>query len=300
MSKNTQKDLNPCPACGNSSWDSTGRVKDHSISGEWFQLKSCPVCHLKQTSPQPAQGEIGRYYASEDYVSHSDTRSGVINKLYHAARVLMLKKKHQWVLKASGQQTGYLLDVGAGTGHFPYYMKLSGWHAEGLEPDETARKVAAEKLNMPLDPIEKLDTLPENQYDVITLWHVLEHVHNPGSYFDRFRKILKPGGVLIIAVPNHTSRDAKRYKADWAAYDVPRHLWHFSPESMQKIMEKHGFTLTKKLPMHLDAFYVSMLSEKYRGKGIVGLVSAFFSGVKTYWSARKNVDTASSVIYIAK
>lgn len=300
VSEPLKNNLSLCPACGGQNWKLSDRVKDFSISEEWFELRMCDLCHLKATFPQPSEEEIGRYYASEDYVSHSDTKSGLINRLYHAARVFMLKKKHQWVVDASGKSKGALLDVGAGTGHFPHYMKLSGWLVTGLEPDEKARKIAAEKLNMEIDPIENLATLPAAQYDVITMWHVLEHVHDLKGYMERFRAILKPGGVLIIAVPNHTSSDAKKYGEKWAAYDVPRHLWHFSPKAMESLLHQHQFELINKLSMPLDAFYVSMLSEKYKGRGILGTISAFFAGLKTYFSAKKNVDNASSIIYIAK
>jgi SAM-dependent methyltransferase len=166
-------------------------------------------------------------------------------------------------------------------------MKLNGWQVAALEPDEKARKVAAEKLNMEIDPIENLGLLPSGYFDVITLWHVLEHVHDLSGYMKRFRAILKPGGRLIIAVPNHTSADANKYGTNWAAYDVPRHLWHFSPKAMETLFNQNQFTLERKLSMPLDAFYVSMLSEKYKGSGITGTVRAFFSGIKTYFSAKK-------------
>ena len=291
--------LMPCPACGNGVWTDAGQVKDYSISGEWFGLKECALCHLKATFPQPGENEIGRYYASEDYISHSDTKSGLINRLYHTAREYMLKKKLKWVQQASGKKSGILLDVGAGTGHFAHFMQSKGWEVTALEPDEKARKVAVEKLGINIHPLESLSKQNVRSFDVITLWHVLEHVHDLPGYMDHFRSILKPDGVLIIAVPNHTSRDARKYGAQWAAYDVPRHLWHFSPTSMEKLMARHHFTLTEKIPMTLDAFYVSMLSEKYKGNDVLGSVGGFVSGLQTLMATSNNVDQASSVIYIA-
>ncbi len=291
--------LEPCPACGNGTWTDAGQVKDYSITGEWFALKECSLCHLKATYPQPNEAEIGRYYASEDYISHSDTKSGLINRLYHTAREYMLKKKYSWVRQASGKESGTLLDVGAGTGHFAHFMQLKGWQVTALEPDEKARKVAAEKLGINIQPLESLGNQKAGSYDVITLWHVLEHVHDLSGYMDHFRSILKPDGVLMIAVPNYTSTDAHKYGAEWAAYDVPRHLWHFSPTSMEKLMARHHFTLTEKIPMTLDAFYVSMLSEKYKGNDVFGSIGGFVSGLQTLMAAGNNVDKASSVIYIA-
>ena len=294
-----ESELMPCPACGEGNWTDAGQVKDYSITGEWFSLKECSLCHLKATYPQPNEVEIGRYYASEEYISHSDTRTGLINRLYHTAREYMLKKKFNWVCKASGKQSGSLLDVGAGTGHFAHFMQLKGWEVTALEPDEKARKVAAEKLGINIQPLDSLTHLNAQSYDVISLWHVLEHVHDLSGYMDHFRSMLKPGGVLMIAVPNHTSKDAKKYGAMWAAFDVPRHLWHFSPASMEKLMSRHGFTLIDKIPMTLDAFYVSMLSEKYNGNDVFGAVSGFASGFQTLMATSNNVDHASSVIYIA-
>jgi 2-polyprenyl-3-methyl-5-hydroxy-6-metoxy-1,4-benzoquinol methylase len=287
-----------CPACGETRWKDVGQIKDHSITGEWFSLKECNHCRLRVTFPQPPTNEIGRYYASKDYISHSDTRSGLINQLYHKARASMLKKKLSWVKEASGMHKGKILDIGAGTGHFAHYMQMNGWEVLGLEPDPSARKVALEKLGIALQPLEQLSHLEPKTYDVITLWHVLEHVHEVNSYMDRFRSLLKDNGVLIIAVPNYTSADAMHYGLNWAAYDVPRHLWHFSPEAMEKLMSKHQFSLLNKIPMRLDAYYVSMLSEKYKASRSIGPLLAFLSGLKTTYMTMADTNKASSIIYV--
>ncbi|MEP6646850.1 MAG: class I SAM-dependent methyltransferase [Saprospiraceae bacterium] len=289
-----------CVACGETTWRNAGQIKDYSISGEWFMLRECTTCHLKVTSPQPSAEILGRYYASQNYISHSDTRQGLTNKIYHLARRYMLERKFDLVSRASKLETGRLLDVGAGTGHFAHYMSEYHWDVVALEPDENARKVAAEKLEMEIHPLENLGHLEENSFDVITLWHVLEHVQDISGNVSHFKSLLKKNGVLIIAVPNHTSRDAKQYGDKWAAYDVPRHLWHFSPLSMEKLLTKHGFQMADKISMPLDAFYVSMLSEKYRGNSFFGPVFAFISGALTWMASLRNVNKASSIIYIAK
>jgi 2-polyprenyl-3-methyl-5-hydroxy-6-metoxy-1,4-benzoquinol methylase len=292
--------LPPCPACGNTLWHKGIQAKDYSISGEWFELRTCSVCGLRMTWPQPEAPEIGRYYASAAYISHSDTRTGLINKLYHSAREWMLKRKVKWVTLGSGKSSGKLLDVGAGTGHFAQYMQNHGWEVVALEPDSSARKVGAEKLQINILPLEELANQSPSTYDVITLWHVLEHVHDIGGYIDQFHSILKEDGTLIIAVPNYTSQDASHYGFKWAAYDVPRHLWHFSPESMQQLQSHHGFIIQKKLDMPLDAFYVSMLSEKYRGNYFFGPIAAFFTGLGSFVGGRRNTDKASSIIYFSR
>ena len=290
----------PCPACGHKEWKFAGEVTDYSISGETFQLWECPFCHLKATYPRPAESEIGRYYASDDYISHSDTRKGLINSLYHSARTYMLKRKHHWITQVTGRHQGALLDIGAGTGHFAHFMKEKGWQVTALEPDEKARKIALAKLQLQVDPLEALADQPAQAFDLITLWHVLEHVYDPDAYLKTFRNLLKPGGTLLIAVPNHTSRDAAKYGSYWAAYDVPRHLWHFSPEAMDSLMSRHGFTLQKKIPMHLDAFYVSMLSEKYQGHLSLTTVRGGLIGLRTLWASLRRADKASSIIYVAQ
>ena len=292
--------LPACPACGNQLWQKGIQTKDYSISGEWFELKTCSICGLKMTWPQPEAESIGRYYASSNYISHTDTKTGLVNKLYHKAREYMLKKKFEWVTNGWGKSTGNLLDVGAGTGHFAHYMQQQGWEVLALEPDETARKVGAEKLHINILPLEALAKQAPLTYDVITLWHVLEHVHDLEGYVDHFHSILKDDGTLVIAVPNYGSRDAKHYASQWAAYDVPRHLWHFSPEAMNQLLSRHGFQIFNKKDMPLDAFYVSMLSEKYKGNYFFGPVAAFFSGLRSYRTGKKNKDKASSIIYFSR
>lgn len=296
----SHESLSFCPACGLSAWKSSGQVKDYSVSGEWFELKTCTNCGLKMTFPQPEENAISRYYASSEYISHTDTKTGLINKLYHKARSYMLKQKLAWVQSASGLKRGSVLDVGAGTGHFAQYMEIHGWHVRALEPDDQAREIASAKLGIRVEPLTALLKQLPHSFDVITLWHVLEHVHDLNGYLKTFASILKPDGTLLVAVPNHLSADAKKYGVKWAAFDVPRHLWHFTPLSMEMLFAKHGFVITQKWNMPLDAFYVSMLSEKYRANYFFGPVSATLSGVKSWLKSRKNVDRGSSIIYVGK
>jgi SAM-dependent methyltransferase len=289
-----------CPACGHHPLGEAGKVKDHSVSGEWFGLLACPACGLRKTAPQPAPEVIGKYYASSDYVSHSDTRTGAVNQLYHFARQFMLGRKAAWVIQAAGRTSGRLLDVGAGTGYFAEHMRDRGWTVTALEPDEGARRLALERAKLAIRPAEDLFTLEPGTFDVITLWHVLEHVHAPADYLRQFRKLLAPGGMLIIAVPNPESRDARQYGPDWAAWDVPRHLWHFSPEAMRRMFLACGFAMSGMRTMPLDAFYVSMLSERYKGRGFMSLMTGAWSGLRTWIASWANRERASSLIYFGK
>jgi 2-polyprenyl-3-methyl-5-hydroxy-6-metoxy-1,4-benzoquinol methylase len=200
------------------------------------------------------------------------------------------------VTRKSGLSTGKLLDVGCGTGAFLLAMKESGWEVKGLEPDEKAKGLAQQK-GLDVDDSSVLFSLPENSFDVITLWHVLEHVHELHSYMEQLRKLLRPKGVLFIAVPNYTSGDAGHYGSAWAAYDVPRHLYHFSPASMHKLLSLHQLTAAEIMPMWFDSYYVSMLSEKYKGGNII---SAFLQGANSNIRAAGNHQRCSSLIYVIK
>lgn len=274
------------------------QAQDYTVSQEEFEVWECSDCSLRFTRDIPSQDEIGRYYQSAAYVSHSDTKKGIINKLYHVVRNYTLQSKRKLIEKAAGIKAGKLLDVGAGTGMFVKTMQDAAWEVTGLEPDETAR-LNALNHGLQLQPSDKLFSLPPDSYDVITMWHVLEHVHDLHGYLEQFQKLLKKNGTLIIAVPNYTSDDATHYQQYWAAYDVPRHLYHFSPESMNRLMLQHGFTVKDYKPMWFDSFYVSMLSEQYKS-GKNNLFKAFISGVRSNITALKDVKKCSSVIYIIK
>ncbi len=288
-----------CPACRSHQIERVLQAKDNTVSGEIFSILHCRQCTLRFTQDVPAAGDIGRYYQSGNYVSHSDTKKGIINRLYHMVRNFTLVRKKNLVRKASGMQTGSLLDIGAGTGAFAHTMQSAGWQVTALEPDETARQNALKNYGLPLQLPETLFSLPGKSFDVITLWHVLEHVHDLHRYLDTFRTLLKPNGTLIVAVPNYTSYDAAHYGECWAAYDVPRHLYHFSPQSMRQLLQQYSFAIADMKPMPFDSFYVSMLSEQYR-HGSNRYANAFATGLRSNSNASGNPERSSSVIYIAR
>ena len=286
-----------CPFCKSSQIEKKFSVKDYTVTGEIFDLYACLACTGVFTQDIPVQEVIGKYYAANSYVSHTETKEGLINKLYHAVRSYTLQKKRKMIQQLTGRSKGSLLDVGCGTGAFLDTMLQAGWDATGLEPDETARKNAQELYQVQPLPSPEIFNLPAHQFDAITMWHVLEHVHQLHEYVGQLKKLLKPSGKIIIAVPNFTSADAQYYKSHWAAYDVPRHLYHFSPDSMKKLMELHGMQVLEHKPMWFDSFYVRMLSEKYKnGKG--NLMAAFFRGLLSNISAMGNHKKCSSVIYV--
>ncbi len=289
--------LSVCPACDSPSVYPALSAKDYTVSGERFEIWHCDDCTLRFTQNCPNTDSIGQYYQSDNYVSHSDTAKGFINQLYHIIRNYTLRSKRLLVQKVTQQKTGTLLEIGAGTGAFSNMMKKSGWQLTALEPDSVARQNALKIHGLHLEPAENLFHLAAGTYDAITLWHVMEHVHSLKEYWKEFARILNPAGKLIIAVPNYTSYDAKKYGEFWAAYDVPRHLYHFSPKSMDLLGLQMGYKLIEVKPMWFDSFYVSMLSEQYKN-GSGNIVGAIWNGLLSNVKSIGNKKKCSSVIYI--
>ena len=269
------------------------QVKDHMVSGEVFQLVYNRKKYLLETTPIPSIERLPSYYQSEDYLSHKDESGSFFGKLYMFLRSWSISNKLKLV-KRFHKEKGNLLDLGCGTGEFLLAARESGWNASGVEPGEQARGFALEK-GLEVDSDWK--TLDEGSFDVICLWHVLEHIPELEECCIKLQRLLNPGGTLIIAVPNFQSWDAKHYGSYWAAYDVPRHLWHFSKKSME-VLFKDELELVQIRPMYLDPFYVSLLSEKYKGSNLVW-ARAILSGVRSIWSGWFSKEH-SSHIYILK
>lgn len=281
--------------CGSNRFEPFLICKDYTVSKEDFKIVSCTACGFKFTNPRPA--DLGRYYKSEDYVSHTNTKKGIVNRLYHLVRNYTLGKKLSLV--SGFVSRGTIIDYGCGTGMFLAVCKGAGWNTFGMEPDEDARQIASgQGLTVAQDKSALESLLPDQFVNAITLWHVLEHVTDMDQTLSFFKNKLSANGVLIIAVPNYTSYDARYYKEFWAAYDVPRHLHHFSKSTIEQLLSPYGFSLVQTKPMKFDSFYVSMLSEKYK-TGSVKLFKAFLKGLQSNFKA-KEAFGYSSVIYIFK
>lgn len=265
-------------------------VKDHSVSQETFQLLLDTDLQLLKTDPQPSLEILSRYYESDDYISHTDGKRTLFEKLYHAIKVKALKNKIK-IIGGYKPGKGNLLDVGAGTGDFLVEAKKAGWQIMGIEPSDKAKTIAVKKG---VQFAESLKSVCDNSQDVITLWHVLEHVPDVQGQIAELKRILKPDGVLIVAVPNYKSFDAQYYGAYWAAYDVPRHLWHFSKTAIHKLFAQQDMNLITILPMKFDSFYVSLLSEKYK-TGKMNLVRGFITGLQSNLKAKKNMEYSSHI-----
>lgn len=288
---------NECPLCQRKNISLLFVCKDHFISKEKFPLFRCNECGFIFTQDHPDKLHIANYYNSDDYISHSNTSKGITNRLYQAARKFMLKRKAGIVREASGLRTGKLLDIGCGTGHFAGYMKENGWSVQGIEINEEARDFAKTRFGIDVKQPSEISMLQDGAFDCITLWHVLEHFDDPIEYASQIKRLLKPGGKCIFALPNCNSFDAEHYSGYWAAWDVPRHLWHFSPSTFMIFAEKTGFSSGALKNLPLDVFYISAMSEKYKGSNF-SLVTGLLKGL--WFSARsiKNIRRSSSLIYI--
>lgn len=291
--------INSCPICENVNFELFLKSKDYTITQEEFELKKCNRCHFIVTSPRPTEATIGKYYASDNYISHSGKSSTVFDKIYLAARGLTLKWKSDLINQYS-PKPGTILDFGCGTGDFLHYLKNNGYQVFGVEPNESAREKANQKLQGKVS--ENLLAIKDNSADIITLWHVLEHVHKLNETLQSLKKKLSKKGYIIIAVPNPTSHDSTKYSDLWAGYDVPRHLWHFTQETMTALLNRNNLKLVAVKPMKLDSFYVSLLSEQYKNPAqlkIITALKAFKEGLTSNLLARKTKEY-SSLIYIAQ
>jgi 2-polyprenyl-3-methyl-5-hydroxy-6-metoxy-1,4-benzoquinol methylase len=269
-------------------------VKDHSVSKETFSLLYNKEYDILKTHPTPSLEALPKYYESEDYISHTDGKRTLFEKIYHLVKRNAIKGKVSLITSEQNQK-GKLLDIGSGTGDFLVEAKNQGWSILGFEPNSDAKQLAA---NKGVSFTEDIFALPENTFDAVTMWHVLEHVPNLEEYIANLKRIVKPNGTIIIAVPNYKSYDAKYYNRFWAAYDVPRHLWHFSKTSIKRLFSDVDMELKKVKPMWFDSFYVSLLSEKYKN-GKMSFVKGFFIGLCSNVSGLFK-NEFSSHIYIIK
>jgi len=274
------KKIIECPICNNTNFENHINSIDYSVSKEKFSIVKCTNCNFHFTNPRPTDSELGKYYISDHYISHNNTSKNLFEKTYQFIRNIAIKGKYKLV--TSYFKTGTILDIGCGTGDFLNTFKIKNWETKGVEPSDIARKQAIENHNLDVDESTDLRDL-KGEYNVITMWHVLEHVTELNQTVEQLNRLTTKNGKVIIAVPNHKSYDCSFYKKYWAAYDLPIHLHHFSKETISTLFEKHGFSLIKTKGMKFDSFYVSMLSEEHKsGKknyikaSCVGLISNLY------------------------
>lgn len=292
-----------CPVCGSDNLKKVFDAVDHFSSGEVFPVYDCAHCGFRFTNHFPSEDTIGRYYDSPDYISHSDSNEGLVNRLYHLFRKRMLRKKIELVADYTPAKDSpvRLLDIGCGTGYFLQAAKEQGWIVSGIEKDDKARESATLRSELEVKDENGFWETENSSFDVVTLWHVLEHLEKLNETIHKIKEIITPEGIVVLALPNCRSYDAGFYKGWWAAYDIPRHLWHFSPESLEKLLGKHGLKVIQKTRMPLDAFYISLLSEKYKKSNLLTRYGrAFLNGTIGFLRSLSNIEQSSSIIYIAK
>jgi 2-polyprenyl-3-methyl-5-hydroxy-6-metoxy-1,4-benzoquinol methylase len=290
------KRIDICPLCKSKNIKNLIICKDFLVSGESFAINECENCTFKFTNPRPLDEELSKYYQSEDYISHSNKSNSFRHIIYKIVRNYTLKKKLKLINSLS--EKGNILDVGCGTGEFLKVCSSNHWKVSGVEPDFKARKKSEKLLNISIyDDVFNCEHY--NTFQIITLWHVLEHLPDIHANIKHLKKILAKGGRILFALPNVDSFDSKIYKEYWAAYDVPRHLYHFNQNTFKKLMKQHGMEVKKIIPMKLDAFYISLLSERYKNK-YFNYIKSFISGWKSNSYAKKNKNNYSSLIYIVK
>ena len=291
--------LKACPVCQGEQFELHLEAKDHTVSNEKFQIVRCINCGFLFTNPRPSLPMIGSYYESTDYISHHDEGGDLMSRVYNGVRHYTTQQKIKLLEKLIGSK-GSLLDIGSGTGFFLSQAKAAGWHVTGTEPDAHARAISSRRVGGNI--LESIwdPALGAESYDAITMWHVLEHVHLLNETLDWFHSHLNTKGKLIIAVPNPESEDAGKFRENWAAYDVPRHLYHFTKNSMKKLATAHSFKVEAILPMWFDSYYVSLLSSRYQ-QGKTNMLMSFWEGTKSNWKGRSSANSqpnTSSLIYI--
>ncbi|MCH8558739.1 MAG: class I SAM-dependent methyltransferase [Balneolia bacterium] len=301
--QNKQEPLPRCPVSGSYDIRFIDEVTDFACSGETFQIWENKETGIRFTHPAPSPEKIGAYYEMEEYLSHDAETDTTLASVYRSARNFTLKWKFRLVKNRLPVASVRLLDFGAGTGEFAGFVKTQkpGWQVKAIETDEDAS--AQITGNYPgVTSYSDMNAFPKSEkFGAITAWHALEHVHDPASVLEQFHSRLFDYGIVVIALPNCSSYDAARYGNAWAGYDVPRHLFHFTPESFEALAASKGFEVVEKKRMLLDAFYVSLLSESYLG--ITGPGAAFKAGVAGTLSnllSLVNVNRCSSVTYILR
>ncbi len=288
------KTRNYCPVCGNDSLKQHSVIKDYFLTRKEFSISQCKECNFLFTNPYPDESVISDYYKSDSYFSHPKSGFSIFSFVYNLIRRYNIKNKYRVV--TDGIKVGNVLDIGCGSGDFLNFCKEKNWNISGVEPNTEAREFASKRMGKEIFQPNQQKYFESHSFDLITLWHVLEHIDDLDMQFDEIRRLLKKSGRLVIALPNYKSYDAVLYGNTWAAWDVPRHLHHFDKSTISLLAKRHGFILQRSLPMVWDAFYVSLLSEKYRNSRLYPL-RAFINGCKSNNKAKKSQEY-SSLIYI--
>lgn len=289
--------LKNCPICGSKKLEKSFQTKDYFLTQEEFNICRCKKCDFHFTSPRPKATHLSPYYKSDEYISHSNSNKGLFGFLYQRVRKITLLRKY--LLINNFRRGNSILDIGCATGQLLQEFKSRGWDCVGIEPDLDARSLAEKKYHLKVFGEEGIGLLEDSSFDVISMFHVLEHVSNIDERMNDLKRLIKANGYVFIALPNIESWDAQHYKEFWAGLDVPRHLYHFKKDNVKQLFENYNFKIVKIIPMLFDAYYVSLLSEKYK-KNPLYYPAAFFKGWYSNFRARKKSPNHSSLLYVIK
>lgn len=292
--KHTNEMNTKCPWCDSENVHLHLKLKDEFLSKEDFQIFECEDCGLLYTTPRPEKDKIGEYYKSENYYSHQENKQGFIPKVYEKVKSINLKSKSKMATK--GMKIGKVLDIGCGVGDFLHKMETYGWKTTGIEPSEDAKNIARKRMNAELYSPDEIDKLESESFDLITMWHVLEHVDDLKTEIAELQRLLKKGGRLVLALPNFKSYDGQFYKEKWAAYDVPRHLNHFCQQSIYNIFKNSELNQIETQKLIWDAYYISFMSEQYKQHSLP-LIRGVWRGLISNLKARRSGEW-SSMVYI--
>ena len=289
--------LTYCPICNNIEFSNFLKTKDYFYSKKEFTIQECLSCGFRFTNPRPQEFEINSYYDSENYLSHSSQKRGVIPYFYNLIKNISIKKKFNLINNLSSGNS--ILDIGSGSGEFLNYFNKKHWQTLGIEPNEYARNYAKSTYSLDIQDETHLPNIKDNSFDIISMWHVLEHIPYLNERIIQVKRILKDNGIIIIAIPISNSFDAKYYNKFWAAFDLPRHFYHFTQSSFTKLMVKHHLSIEKIIPLIFDSFYISMVSEKYK-TGNSKILNSCLIGLRSNLSAYFGNKDYSSLIFVIK
>ena len=244
-------------------------VRDELTSNDSFNLYWDKKRKIAWTDVSNTK-DLSKYYKSDQYISHNTMNKSFIQILYNVVRSIMFHYKYR-TLKSFVKPLDKLLDIGCGVGNFLSFMGKKNLNVTGVENNSIALEICKKKNLKVYDSIENLS---DELFDIVSLWHVLEHLPRPNKIIEKIYDLLSSEGVLVIAVPNFSSHDREHYQNRWAALDVPRHLWHFTPDGLEEMLSSAGFELLKKNPLFFDVFYISFLSEKHKGNKLAFILAA--------------------------
>ena len=293
----TYQDFEPCPLCGASEQIPYANCTDFTVSKESFTLMRCQSCGVVYTLDPPSEEQMCRYDKLNLKLKLGDSPTGLTSRLYYHVRSRMLRKKARIVESQAYRTSGSLLNYGAKTGFFSHKMERRGWKVTSVEKYHEERLFSLEMFHHRMIDVPDMALLQAGTFDVITMWHVFEHSHHPNELLDRFYELLRPGGILVMACPNIRSTDAMHYGPYWAAYDVPRHLWHFNPNSITGLAYRHGFTLMHHEKMPYDRFYISILSERHL-RHRMAFLRGMLQGLRSWRISITKRGRSSSLVYV--